>query len=176
MKKLMVMYAQYMEKTNAVILGLGAALTEAERERDRGSYYKSLSGLVRHILNASVYFHGLFAAALGPDSKTAKALKAVKVTIPEKKVDDAAWKILAESFATVDAALLKFIKALDESEYAVKVKVPFYAGKPAAVPLFFLFNQLVMHTVHHQGQISQILDELKVQHDFTSIDVKFLPK
>ncbi|MDR1932257.1 MAG: DUF664 domain-containing protein [Spirochaetales bacterium] len=176
MKKLMVMYAQYMEKTNAVIVELLSKLNEAERERDRGSYYKSLSGLARHILSAAVYFQGLFASALSPDSKAVKALKAVKVTIPEKKVDDAEWKILAESFAKVDAATLKFIRALDESEYTLKAKVPWYNGKPSSVPVFFLFNQLVMHTVHHQGQISQILDELKVQHDFSSIDVKFLPK
>jgi uncharacterized damage-inducible protein DinB len=35
---------------------------------------------------------------------------------------------------------------------------------------------MVAHTIHHQGQISQILDELKVEHSFSSIDVKLIPK
>jgi uncharacterized damage-inducible protein DinB len=165
-----------MEKTNATVMELTGKLTEAEREKDRGSYYKSLSGLARHILDAAGYFHSLFASALGADSRALKALKTKGVNIPEKKLDDKEWKALAENLAVLDAATLKFVKALEEKELAAKVKIPWYGGKPASVPLFFLYNQLVMHTVHHQGQISQILDELKVEHDFSGIDVKFLPK
>ncbi|MDR1179646.1 MAG: DinB family protein [Spirochaetales bacterium] len=176
MKKLLIMYAQYLEKTNAAVVELLGKLTEAERERDRGSYYKSLSGLLKHILGGTLLFQNLFKKALGADSKAARVLNAVKASVPEKKLDDAVLKAMAESFAVADAATVKFVKALEEGELTCKVKISWYGGKPGAVPFFFLFNQFVMHTVHHQGQISQILDELKVEHDFSGIDVKLIPK
>jgi uncharacterized damage-inducible protein DinB len=176
MKKLLVMYAQYLEKTDAAVLELVGRLKEAERERERGSYYKSLSGLLKHILGGTLMFQSLFKTALGADSKALKALKSVKASVPEKKLDDETFAAVAESFASVDAATVKFVKALEEEELVLKVKLSWYGGKPGSVPLFFLFNQFVMHTVHHQGQISQILDELKVEHDFSGIDVKLMPK
>ncbi|MDR1627067.1 MAG: damage-inducible protein DinB [Spirochaetia bacterium] len=176
MKKLLVMYARHLEKTNAAVLGFVGRLKEAERERDRGSYYKSLSGLLKHILGGTLLFQNLFRSALGADSKALRALKVVNAGIPEKRLDDAMFKSIAESFASADAATVRFARALEEGELALKVKLPWYGGRPGAVPLFFLFNQLVMHTVHHQGQISQILDELKVEHDFSGIDVGLAPK
>jgi uncharacterized damage-inducible protein DinB len=176
MKKLLIMYAQYLEKTNAAIVEISGKLTEAERERDRGSYYKSLSGLLKHILGGTLLFQNLFKSALAEDSKALKVLKAVKAGVPEKKLDDATFKSFAESFAIADAATVKFVKALEDEELVLKVKISWYGGKPGAVPLFFFFNQLVMHTVHHQGQISQILDELKIEHDFSGIDVKLIPR
>jgi uncharacterized damage-inducible protein DinB len=176
MKKLLLMYAQHLEKTNAAALGLVGKLKEAERERDRGSYYKGLSGLLKHILGGTLLFQNLFKSALGADSKAFKALASVKAGVPEKRLDDQTFKAIAGSFAVADAATVKFVRALEEAELALKVKIPWYGGKPGSVPLFFLFNQLVMHTVHHQGQISQILDELKVEHDFSGIDVKLAPK
>jgi uncharacterized damage-inducible protein DinB len=176
MKRLLVMYAQHLEKTNAAVVELLGKLTEAERERDRGSHYKSLSGLLKHILGATLMFQNHFKQTLGADSKAAKALNIAKISIPEKKLDDAIFKTVAGSFAIANAAMVKFARALTEDELRLKVKIPWYGGKPGAVPLVFFFNQFVAHTIHHQGQISQILDELKVEHDFSGIDVKFIPK
>ncbi|MDP3176465.1 MAG: hypothetical protein Q8M76_01090 [Spirochaetaceae bacterium] len=42
------------------------------REEDRKSYYKSLSGLARHVLDGTLYFHGLFRASF-PEAAIAVA-------------------------------------------------------------------------------------------------------
>jgi uncharacterized damage-inducible protein DinB len=44
------------------------------------------------------------------------------------------------------------------------------------VPAFFLLNNLVAHGTHHRGQVSQILDELKIENDYSDVNVTFLPK
>ena len=51
-----------------------------------------------------------------------------------------------------------------------------YEGKPATVPLYFLAHQLFEHGTHHRGQVSQILDELGVEHDFCGIGIENLPR
>jgi uncharacterized damage-inducible protein DinB len=37
-----------------------------------------------------------------------------------------------------------------------------------------MLEQHVAHNTHHRGQISQILDSLKIENDFSGINVKFL--
>jgi uncharacterized damage-inducible protein DinB len=32
-----------------------------------------------------------------------------------------------------------------------------------------------VHETHHRGQISQLLDEMGIEHDFSGIDIEFLP-
>jgi uncharacterized damage-inducible protein DinB len=54
------------------------------------------------------------------------------------------------------------------------VKLDWYKGKPATVPLSVMLQQLVTHNLHHRGQISQILDSLKIDNDYSGINIKFL--
>jgi uncharacterized damage-inducible protein DinB len=131
--------------------------------------------LARHIFGGELYFFSLFIPALPAKSKARKALEAAKgMSVPNKKLSAAGWAALTQQFAAADAALVSFADSLEESDPGLPVKIEWYGGQPDAVPLCFLFNQLVMHTVHHQGQISQILDELKIENDFSAIDVKLL--
>jgi uncharacterized damage-inducible protein DinB len=54
------------------------------------------------------------------------------------------------------------------------VECPFYKGKPATVPMHFMLQNITAHGLHHRGQISQILDSLKIDNDYSGINVKFL--
>ncbi len=52
--------------------------------------------------------------------------------------------------------------------------VEWFGGKPATVPLHYLLSTAWTHGVHHRGQISQILDEMGVDNNFSGIDVGLL--
>jgi uncharacterized damage-inducible protein DinB len=39
-----------------------------------------------------------------------------------------------------------------------------------------MLQQIVVHGTHHRGQISQILDSLKIDNDYSGINVRFLPR
>ena len=71
-------------------------------------------------------------------------------------------------------AVVDFITALSEPDFSLPVNLDWYPDRKS-VPLHFILNQLFVHGVHHRGQISQLLDELKVEHDFSSIDLEYLP-
>ena len=176
MKNIYQMYAHSFREKNEAIYALLDRLSHEEREKDRASYYKSLSNLFRHVLFGQQLFMDMFRGALGAESAAAKALERLKgLGSEEGALSEAQWKALKTRMAEINAALIGFAEALEPAECAAPVTIAWYGGKPPAVPLSFLFHQMAVHTVHHEGQISQILDELKIEHNYASINVAFMP-
>jgi uncharacterized damage-inducible protein DinB len=166
-------FAKYNQEANKKILELLAGLSNEDREKDRGSFYNSLSGLVRHVGGGTLFFAGLFRGALGA-APAAKALAALeKISLPQGALDAAAWKQTAADLETIDRALVEFAGALTEADLAAPVKLDWYGGNPPDVPLSFMFLQLTAHNTHHRGQVSQIFDELKIDNDYSGINVAF---
>jgi uncharacterized damage-inducible protein DinB len=173
MKETCLMFAQYHKAGNQAVLSILQTLSQAEREKERGSYYGSLSGLVRHILGGTVFFQGLSKAALSHKAQAAKVLAALEaLAIPQDTATEAQWNALAAAFEAVDAGLIQLVSALDEQDFTIPVQ--WYGGNPASVPLYFLCYQLTMHGTHHRGQIAQILDELQIPNDYSGINASFL--
>jgi uncharacterized damage-inducible protein DinB len=69
---------------------------------------------------------------------------------------------------------VNFVSALSDKDLDELVTLNWYKGKPPAVPLAFMLQQLTVHNTHHRGQVSQILDSLKIDNDYSGISVKFL--
>ncbi|MDR2019337.1 MAG: DinB family protein [Treponema sp.] len=166
-------FARYNQEANKKILELLNGLSNEEREKERGSFYGSLSGLVRHIGEGSMFFAGLFRGALGssPAAKAPAALE--KISFPEGPLAEPAWKKATADIETIDQTLVEFAGALTEADLAAPVKLDWYGGNPPSVPLSFMFLQLTVHNTHHRGQVSQILDELKIDNDFSAINAAF---
>jgi uncharacterized damage-inducible protein DinB len=174
MKEILLMYARHAKQTNASALALVDGLSNEAREEDRKSYYKSLSGLVRHVFDSTIYFHDLFRASF---PAAAKALAATAgLTAPEGKLSEAQWKALKTALELADQAFVNLVQSLSEDDFVHPIELDWYDGKPSAVPFFFIAAQLFEHGTHHRGQISQILDELGVEHDFSGIAVDLLPR
>jgi uncharacterized damage-inducible protein DinB len=151
-------------------------LSNDEREKDRGSFFHSISGLVRHILGGTVFFGGLFAKALSGNSAAARALAeltAIKLP-PEGALNESHWKGLTVALDAADKAYINLTKALQACDLEAPVELDWYGGNPASVPLGFMLQQLTAHNIHHRGQISQILDELKIDNDYSGINVAAL--
>ena len=176
MKEVFLAFAKANEESDKAVLAILNKMNHADLVKNRKSYYGSLAGLASHVLGGTYYFLGLFREAAAKNAGALKALDALaKVTLPEgKKLTEDQWKKLAAAFKTVDKAYVDFIQALDEKEFSSPVKLNWYKGKPAEVPLYFMLQQLSAHGVHHRGQISQILDSLKIDNDYSGINVKFL--
>lgn len=163
MKDILLMYAEYTKRANADALALVGGLSAAARDAERGSYYGSLAGLVRHLAGGTLYFHGLCRAAL-PKSFPATA----GLSLGE------GWDGLPAACAAADSATVDFVRGASDADLVARVPLDWYGGDPPDVPLHFLLHQLFVHGIHHRGQISQILDELKVEHDYSGIDLGFL--
>jgi len=170
------MYARHNQAVNRIVYDLLDKLSNDDREKDRGSYYGSLSGLFRHIIGGSQYYLKLYKKPLGNNAGVAEKISAIEnlPKLPSGPLSEAQWKELGSVMTAIDAACISVAEVMKEYDINFQVDVDWYDGKPPSVPLFFMLSQLLVHNVHHRGQISQILDSLKIQNDFSRIDVSFL--
>ena len=174
MKEVLLMYARYNQRANASVAALLDGLTAKARNENRGSYYKSLGGLAKHIAGSALYFQGLFRASMPVAAKLLKQAAGLKVP-GGASLTAAQWAELKATWAAADQAVVDLVRGPGEAELASPIKLDWYGGEPDSVPLCFLLHQLYAHGTHHRGQVSQILDSLGVEHDFSGIDLEFLP-
>jgi uncharacterized damage-inducible protein DinB len=177
MKELLVTFARYHEDADKAVTAILDKMAQEDREKNRKSYYKSLSGLYRHLLGGTVFLLGMFKDAVSGNAAAQKALKPLaKAEIFNGKLTGDQWEKTAAGMKAADKAFLAFVESLSEDDLKAPVKLGWYNGKPPAVPLYFMLQQLIAHGTHHRGQISQILDSLKIDNDYSGISVKFLPR
>ena len=175
MKDLLLMYAKYTQRADASVITLLDGLSEEARNENRKSFYKSLCGLACHIFGLVPYFHGILRTAIPAASSALKATEGLKMPRGES-LNAAQWSELKKVATVADQATVDFVSGLAESDFVRPVKIEWFGGKPDAVPLHYLLSTTVTHGIHHRGQISQILDEMGIEHNFSGLDVKFLPK
>ena len=175
MKEFFLTIAKYNEETNKAVAGILGKLSNDDREKNRKSYYGSLSGLYRHVAGCTVYFLSLFKEAVSGNAEAVKAIESVaKVEIPKGKLSEEQWKELLAASKKVDKAFVNFVAAITDKDCEAPVKIDWFKGKPAAVPLRFMLQNHTVHNTHHRGQISQILDSLKIDNDYSGISPKFI--
>lgn len=175
MKDLLLMYAKYTQRANASVIALLDGLSEEARNENRKSYYKSLSGLAGHTFGVAPFFHGLLRTAVPAASSALKATEGLKAPKGDS-LNAEQWSELKKISTVADQATVDFIAGLAESDFVTPVKVTWFGGNPDAVPLHYLLSTVITHDIHHRGQISQILDEMGIEHYFSGLDVGFLPK
>jgi uncharacterized damage-inducible protein DinB len=175
MKDLLLMYAKYTKRANASIITLLDGLSEEARNENRKSYYKSLSGLASHTFGALPFFHAVIRKALLETPSALNATDGLKAPKGDT-LGAEQWAELKKIAEVADQATIDFITGLDEGDLTQPVKVEWFRGNPESVPLHYLLNTMVIHALHHRGQMSQILDEMGIDHNFSSLDLEFLPK
>ncbi|MDR0503243.1 MAG: damage-inducible protein DinB [Treponema sp.] len=175
MKKIFLAFAKYDQQANKTIAGILGKLSNDDREKNRKSYYKSLSELFRHNTGCSVYFLSMLKEAVSGNANAQKALVPLaKIKELKGNLSEDQWKQAVSFSKIADKALVDFINALEDRDFEAPVKIDWYKGKPPSSPLWFMLEQQVVHNTHHRGQISQILDSLKIDNDYSGIDIKFL--
>ena len=171
-KAIHLMYAKDAGRANAAILGILAKLSPEERAKPRGSFYGSLDGLLCHVLEGTLYILKLLSGGEDAMFKFFPALQGVET--PKGQLTAAQRAELPGNFEAVDQAVITLIENIDDEGLSRPVPLDWYEDR-RDVPFRFLFSQLIVHGIHHRGQISQILDEMGVEHDFSGISVEYLP-
>ena len=180
MKELFLTFAQYNREADKTIASILGKLSAEERNKERGSYYKSLTGLAAHVMGGGVFLLGMTKSAVTQNAGALTALEALgKVSVPKGdplQLNEAQWRQFEADWGTADDAMVNFVTALKEEDLKAPMKIEWYGGNPPTVPLFFMLSQILAHGTHHRGQLSQVLDELKIDNNYSGINVAFLPK
>jgi uncharacterized damage-inducible protein DinB len=155
-------FARYNEWMNRRLYATCATLTEEERTRDRGAFFKSIHSTLNHIVYADLAFLSRFTGT--------------PVEVPELGVDlhpdfdslRAAREALDRRLCAWAAALTP--ERLSESlTYRSKVD-----GKTRTVPRWLLVAHVFNHQAHHRGQVTTLLAQAGL--DMGTTDLPFMPE
>jgi uncharacterized damage-inducible protein DinB len=116
MKEIFVIFAKYNADANSKMLKILNGMSDTDRDADRGSYYKSINGLVKHITSCTAMFVGKLSTVLAGNSRANDAASAVS-GITKDAVEKADWKSLSELCKTADTALIEFSESLEEGDF-----------------------------------------------------------
>ena len=146
--------ARYNRWMNDKLYEVAATMTDAERKRDCGAFFKSIHGTFNHILLADrvwlARFTGVTVGAdfLGPDGIHSldqelfadfDALRSARL-----ETDDALSAWVAELTAERLAAPLEFTRR----------------GQTQSAPLWWMVAHLFNHQTHHRGQLTTLFTQL----------------
>ena len=127
MKKLFLTFARQNQESNKTIAGILDKLSYDEREKDRKSYYKNLSGLFRHNTGATSYFLNMMKDAVSANEAAQKAIKPLaKIQDFKGKLTEEQWKQAVSFSNAADKAFVNFVTALEDKDIDAPVKVDWY--------------------------------------------------
>jgi len=172
MKELFQLMAEYNKQTNQEVLGILEGLPQEQLSKDLGSYYRSILGIMNHILVTDATWIRRFANNL-PE------LNAVTPRLPTfelKTWKDIVWNSLSlfnPVRTSVDEVIGQAFRLVSEDKYGLKIKYQDYRGQEQHKIAWYAFLHFFNHQTHHRGQVAVLLDQLSVENDFSNLIWKF---
>lgn len=157
--------ARYNRRANIEAFSCADMLTDKARRRDIGSWFRSLHGLLNHILVADLYWLNRF-RPIYPESRV--------LADPALSPDELSWsREIRENFegmremrTYVDDRLIAWFEECPEDRYGNHFQYSDAAGNVRNATAGAAFEFLFVHQTHHRGQISQVLDTLGLPNNF----------
>lgn len=154
--------AGYNHWMNRKLYEVCAGLSDEQRKRDLGAYFRSIHGTLNHILLADRVWMGRFT-----DTPTAfKSLDQVLYSDFER--------LIAER-EKEDQRIIIWVNSLNDSDPGNELR---YTGmtSPQArnYPLWFALSHFFNHQTHHRGQITTMIKQLGIDPGVT--DLIMLPE
>lgn len=137
--------ARYNRWMNRRLYAACAALPDAERKRDTGTFFRSMHGILNHILLADRGWMGRF---------TGNPI--VIRSLDEELYAD--FDDLRAARREMDAAIIAWTAGLTPAALAGTLRfVPSTSPEPRELPLWIAVTHLFNHQTHHRGQLATLL-------------------
>lgn len=155
------MLAAYGAWMNGRMLDLCGRLTDAERRRDLGAFFKSIHGTVDHLVYGDVAWMGRF---------TGSAMPAQRIGV----IAHDSWDELEAARRTLDLRMEAWAAELTGTWLAQTMSyVSVNDGKTRVLPRWVLVTHMFNHGIHHRGQLTTLMKQLGVDPGVT--DLPWLP-
>ena len=151
--------ARYNRGANHKMIETLSSMEAAALEEGRGSHFGSLHGLLDHIVGGEFFVLKLIKGAL-PDH-AALAIRELELEMRPGLPLFPTFEAATKALASLDEAYVALATS-DEPGFLEK-EIPV---RGTARKLGSLLVSASSHAAHHRGQVSQVLDELKIENDF----------
>ena len=149
--------ARYNRWMNDKLYGVAAKLTDEERKRDRGAFFRSIQGTLNHLLLADRVWMGRFTGVdlhgdwLGPGG--------IRALDQELYAD---FEELRRERQKMDAEIVAWVGSLTAEKLAAPLLYT-RKGRTYDHPLWWSVAHLFNHQTHHRGQVTTLL--MQAGHD-----------
>jgi uncharacterized damage-inducible protein DinB len=169
-------FAQYNAWFNGRLYELIATLTDEERRRDTGAFFRSIHGTLNHILLTDRIW-------LGRISRHPHGFRSLAKTPLVFEFESLA-QILYESFPELaaqrretDTAIQTWVAELTPEVLESDLAYSRSTGQSMVAPLWHVAAHLFNHQTHHRGQVTTLLTQLGRDPGLTDfIAVAFMPE
>ena len=153
--------ARYNRWMNERLYDCCEKLSDAERKRDRGAFFRSIHGTLNHLLLGDRLWLSRFLA---------RPFRAASLS--DELYSDFAE--LRRERAKTDAEILEWVDTLSEERLADSLKFRSVVGnKDRSFPMWFAALQFFNHQTHHRGQLTTLLSQAGIDPGVT--DLLWLP-
>ena len=160
--------ARYNKRVNEEISHLLYMLPEESLSVQRGAYYQSILGILNHLLQSDINLLRRFRVF----DNSSEYLRH-----PHLLPEGSCWhSYLMETWTTwkqkrleLDLLIIRWIDQLDDGVLAIVRDYHDSKNRLRKEPLWMLIDHMFNHQTHHRGQLSQILDESGVEHDYSGL-------
>jgi uncharacterized damage-inducible protein DinB len=160
--------ARYNRTANESLVAHLASLEPGEIAKPRGSHFGSIQGLLDHIITCDINWLRRFRELFPND----ESLNRPRLSPPGHVWTDygfPAFDDYRRERGAVDAIFEDWIGSADTSRFGEVLAYSDSHGIPKRYYLRDAVDHVFNHQTHHRGQVSQILDELGVEHDFSNL-------
>ncbi|MBN2701644.1 MAG: DinB family protein [Methylohalobius sp. ZOD2] len=153
--------AEYNRWMNDRLYRVCSLISDAERKRDLGAYFRSIHGTLNHLLLVD---------RLWLERMNGRSLPIV--SLAEELYAD--FDELRVQRAATDDKIITQLDALSSSGLTEVVTYTSVAdGRPKSLPLGMVLTHLFNHQIHHRGQVTALIGRL--DHDYGVTDLIGMP-
>lgn len=142
--------AEYNASANERLYESCAVLSDRERKRDRGAFFRSIHGTLNHIMVGDRIWLSRFRGE----------------TVPSTGLDEILhedFRELREERRRMDRRITDFTKELDEAFLETTIRYVNNEGHRYEDPVHLLLPHLFNHQTHHRGQVHDMLCRTEVE-------------
>jgi len=154
--------AQYNRWMNERLYECCAQLSDEERKRDVGAFFKSIHGTLNHLLLGDRIWFGRF---------TGKPF--IITSLAEELYSD--FRELRTERASTDKAIIEWADSLTAEDFTRELAYTSVVNpKPRRYPFWFAVTHFFNHQTHHRGQLTTLLSQRGLDPGVT--DLIWLPE
>ena len=152
-------FAQYNEWFNRRIYEIAATLTDDERRRDLGAFFRSIHGSLNHLLLTDRVWLGRFSR----HGEGSRALASTPLVLGGHSLDQILYEdfcaLAAQRFET-DSAIRAWVGELSAELLDTDLHYMRTNGQPMVAPFWHAIAHLFNQQTHHRGQVTTLLHQL----------------
>ena len=170
MKDQLLLLAKYNYFTDKEVVRILSKIDDAERMQDRRSFAVSLHGLLDHNFEAVLYFQKQLKKSFPGVKCFDHGYIDYETVYNQISLND--FNELKNALDIIDNAFVEFITSISEDDLNRLISVDSFSGIEKQF-VWFVLIQCFTHATHHRGEISQILDEMGIENDYSGMKCSY---